>query len=281
MNRRYLTLALMLFAFNASLGSTPLCRFLLSAIDKAESKEVIDEVLLRLDDWLTKKQVKHPDDDYYAPYVILRQKRHTLHSPFPGKPVSEDDARVLLTLPQEGERTVWGALSPREKKQLVQDLAAVFTWGKYDSDMTGVGDVFRPPDVDYALFAKELEGHAALDIGLSPTEILRGALCGRKTGVCRQSNAAFAGLLAELGIPNGDIRFVVGSREPAGRRGHIWVEYRISSSHQWNEIDPTPGQGNSQTLSERLLGIRPVSLRKIYPYRQKVLSDFLIPRGKW
>ena len=119
-------------------GASALCRVMLEAIDQAspgESDELVYEILGRVEDWLGKKEIVHKPYNFYGPYVRRRRGKETIHSSFPGKPLSEDDSRVILSLPKKGERTVWATLSPNQKKELVDGLSAILSWGQDDNEM--------------------------------------------------------------------------------------------------------------------------------------------------
>ncbi len=163
--------------------------------------------------WVEQREAKSKDpSDLFRPLLIFqnREKGRTLHD-------SDDigaDTRVVLTLPEAGEKTPWEILSPEARQNLVRGLAQSFRIGNYNLR-------------DHKDFKYDR------NLGFSPLLSLGRATRGEMCGECRWAAANLAGLMGELGFPPESVRLVASS-------DHIWVEYQAEPNGKWIEIDPTP-----------------------------------------
>lgn len=231
---------------------------------------VVNGIILRL----IGQRPYDPHSRNYARFFLSTIPRgRTAHSPSVDDRLGYggSDQTVVLSLPRSESPSVWGTLSPNQKSLLAQKLAEVFRRGVYepaiDRDEGKIDrQIYRVYDRRFQ--SNLLEHQRAGIVGFSPLKLLRGAYWGCRVGVCRSTNAALAGLLGELGIPNSDIRLVSGYVDEKDKQGHTWVEYRVGPDQPWIQADATPNSGAP---------IGSPDLRRIFPYEIEEYIDFLTP----
>lgn len=175
-----------------------------------------------------------------------------------------------LELPSENQETPWQLLSPKEREQLTFELAQSLRAYFYDRESVANGgrsfaDLYRAfRDVGPAGF-RPLPFHAHRYLEECPV------------GICRLTNPALVGGLAELGLPGSDVRLKTGYREDG--HGHMWFEIRFSPRGPWKEGDATPDAGRSG-LSSMVVGEKlhywDGSISERFPVDQESF-DFLMP----
>ncbi len=187
----------------------------------------------------------------YAPIIgSTRPEGTTLH----GQSVhgwSTDDRKVVLMIPKIGEQKLWDQLNPGARKLMAFYLERLLRSGKYDIVMNRSREF--PTSILSAMYER-IENENSLrapyekrtqlvgiEAGVSPIQFLKESSCGKNSGVFRHGNFAFAGLLAEMGIPSENIRIVSGLiKLKNGEQGrHVWIEVQFERSGEWYELDGT------------------------------------------
>lgn len=158
---------------------------------------------------------------------------------------SNDDLRLLVTLPASAQQAVWPRLTPTAKGVLLSILEAEFRNGVYDDAETALDGTELAEGLTWAL------QQFIYKSGLSPHRFHRHAKAGGRAGCCRHANFVLGGMLLELGVPFTDLRFVSGQRT-GDSTSHAWLEVRTEGA-RWLGVDATPREG--EVSRTRLLTI--------------------------